>query len=102
MATGVVPATVLATLVSLNIPIGMSGKLAQIANIVQTQRGDAVALGTWIMLGSSSACRIYTVLLETADPVLITNFSISVLMNIAVIVTAKIYTYDPDKRKKAE
>lgn len=97
------PTAILGYLSSMVIPMTSMSKLAQIRTIVRTKRGDLVSRLPWAVFASTSAARFYTVLTSSGDKLLLCQYTISVILNILVIIFAWVYTSnEPTLRSKSD
>ncbi|TRY61312.1 hypothetical protein TCAL_10706 [Tigriopus californicus] len=96
----VAPIAILSYLSSIVIPMTSMSKIAQIRTIVRTKRGDLVSRVPWAVFASTSAVRFYTVLTSSGDKLLLCQYTVSVTLNILVIIVALAYT--PRVRSKSD
>lgn len=85
------PLVVLAFLVPFCTPIGATSKVLQLMAILKSKDSRSVSLTTWALSAFTNLTRVYTVLVQSADPMLLANFMISVLLSSSVFVAAYIY-----------
>ncbi|XP_055843359.1 solute carrier family 66 member 3 [Episyrphus balteatus] len=85
------PLVVLAFLVPFCTPIGATSKVLQLVAILRTKDSRSVSLTTWALSAFTNLTRVYTVLVQSADPMLLANFMISVFLSSSVFVAAYIY-----------
>ncbi|XP_063239519.1 solute carrier family 66 member 3 [Bacillus rossius redtenbacheri] len=95
--SGVLPKAVLAGLVPLCTPVSAFSKVMQLYEIVSSKNAESVSLLTWFLSAFTNLTRIYTIYLDSADPMLLTNFSISVALSSSVLAAAAYY-----RRPKAD
>lgn len=85
------PLVVLAFLVPFCTPIGATSKVLQLVAILKTKDSRSVSLTTWALSAFTNLTRVYTVFVQSADPMLLANFMISVLLSSSVFLAAYIY-----------
>uniref|UniRef100_A0A1L8DTV7 Solute carrier family 66 member 3 n=1 Tax=Nyssomyia neivai TaxID=330878 RepID=A0A1L8DTV7_9DIPT len=86
-----VPLWFLTALLPLTTPVGATSKVIQLAEILRTKNSSSVSLATWAMSAFTNFTRIYTIMVDSADIMLLMNFSISFLLSAAVFLAAKYY-----------
>uniref|UniRef100_A0A6B2EED3 Solute carrier family 66 member 3 n=1 Tax=Phlebotomus kandelakii TaxID=1109342 RepID=A0A6B2EED3_9DIPT len=85
------PLWFLTALLPLTTPVGATSKVIQLVEILRTKNSSSVSLATWAMSAFTNATRIYTIMVESADIMLLMNFSISFLLSASVFLAAKFY-----------
>ncbi|XP_055688165.1 solute carrier family 66 member 3 [Lutzomyia longipalpis] len=85
------PIWFLTALLPLTTPVGATSKIIQLAEILRTKNSASVSLATWAMSAFTNFTRIYTIMVDSADIMLLMNFSISFLLSAAVFLAAKYY-----------
>jgi len=101
LSQGLLGPSVVQLAASLALPVSSMSKITQIVDIVKTGRGDLVSRTPWLVFAATSAARFYTVLVETADTMLLLTYTNSVVLNLLVVAVAVAYTADAtDKSKK--
>ncbi|XP_055611372.1 solute carrier family 66 member 3 [Uranotaenia lowii] len=89
--TGIVPAGLLLYLVPLTTPVGATSKVMQLMAILRSKDAQSVSLITWSISAFTNATRIYTIMLDSADKMLLANFSISTLLSSSIFAAAWYY-----------
>lgn len=89
--TKIMPLWILATLVPFCTPIGATSKIMQLIAIVRAKDSSAISLTTWALSAFTNSTRIYTVMVESGDLMLLGNFTISFLLSSSVFLAAYIY-----------
>ncbi|XP_054012787.1 solute carrier family 66 member 3 [Hylaeus anthracinus] len=92
-ALRVIPAGVLTFLASLCTPISMSSKVIQLLAIVRAKNADAVSPITWFISAFTNLTRVFTIWLDSADILLLGNFTISVLLSSSIMFAAIYYRW---------
>lgn len=90
------PIGVLVVLVPFCTPIGATSKVLQLVEILKSKDARSVSLTTWALSAFTNLTRVYTVYVQSADPMLLANFMISVVLSSSVFVTAYIYKKPKD------
>jgi len=85
------------TAMSLNIPVGLSSKYAQVAAIRSSGTSDNVSYSAWVINAVSGMARIYTHIAARGETLILFNFSIMTIANFLVVVA--IYSYRGQKLK---
>ncbi|XP_037905890.1 solute carrier family 66 member 3 isoform X2 [Hermetia illucens] len=85
------PSAVLVILVPLCTPIGASSKVLQLLAILRTKDSSSVSLVTWALSAFTNLTRIYTIMIESNDIMLLSNFIISFTLSATVFLAALIY-----------
>jgi len=93
---GTLPREILSFLIPLCTPLSGFSKLIQFAKIVQTKDSTAVSLTTWFLTVFSSFSRIYIVIMDSGDKMLIANSTTSFVTGLSVYLAA-IYYKKPHK-----
>lgn len=80
------------SIISMNSVIGLSGKVAQIKEIVSSENSDSVSYAAFILNGQASAARLFIIYLTgLGETVMVINFLVSVISNIGVMTTIYLY-----------
>ncbi|KAL1130799.1 hypothetical protein AAG570_012040 [Ranatra chinensis] len=90
LVMGVIPGTVLLYAMPLCTPISLSSKAIQLWEILRKQNADSISVSTWVISAATNLSRIYTVLLDSADGLLLTNFGLSTIMSGSIAISAYI------------
>ncbi|XP_055629665.1 solute carrier family 66 member 3 [Toxorhynchites rutilus septentrionalis] len=90
-ATSIIPGSVLMMLVPLTTPVGATSKVMQLLAILRTKDSESVSLITWGISAFTNSTRIYTILLDSADKMLLANFGISTILSSSVFLAAWYY-----------
>jgi len=87
---GILPPSFLTFLVPFCTPISLSSKVVQLYAIWKTQNADSVSVSTWVISAVTNGSRIYTIFLDSADVILLTNFISSTILSSSIAVYATI------------
>lgn len=90
-ATAVIPSSVLMMLVPLTTPVGATSKVMQLVAILKSKDAQSVSLITWALSAFTNSTRIYTILLDSGDKMLLANFGISTILSSSVLLAAWYY-----------
>lgn len=93
--TSIIPSFILALLVPFCTPIGATSKVIQLYEILKTKNASSVNLTTWLISAFTNLTRVYTVMVDSADRMLLANFSISFLLSGSVYLAAYYYKKKP-------
>lgn len=87
----ILPNTILLYFLPLTTPISASSKTMQLVAILRSKDSTSVSLTTWFISAFTNMTRIYTIILDSFDKMLLANFIISTLLSAAVWVAAFFY-----------
>lgn len=90
-ATGIIPSSILMMLVPLTTPVGATSKVMQLVAILKSKDAQSVSLITWAISAFTNSTRIYTILLDSGDKMLLANFGISTVLSSSVFLAAWYY-----------
>ncbi|XP_076064723.1 solute carrier family 66 member 3 [Oratosquilla oratoria] len=79
------------TLVTLCTPISASSKVVQLMSIIAAKDSTGIAITSWLISAYTCLTRIFTIYMESADVALLMNFTVSFLLNCAIITASLIY-----------
>ncbi|XP_018320910.1 mannose-P-dolichol utilization defect 1 protein homolog [Agrilus planipennis] len=88
MLYGIIPREFLTFLVPLCTPIGASSKVIQLLEILRSGTAESVSILTWFLSAFTNATRIFTILMDSSDMVLLLNFSINTMLSASIMITA--------------
>jgi len=93
MAAGAVPKSLMLLAMSVNIPLGLSSKGAQIAAIRREGTSDNVAAAAWVTNAVTGMMRLFTHLNSKVapEPLVLLNSCVMIVANLAVCATISIY-----------
>lgn len=77
-----------------------TSKILQFMEIIRSKDSSSISEITWFISAFTNATRIYTIMLDSADPMLLTNFIVSTALSSAVLY-AVVY-YKKSKTMKEE
>lgn len=97
IASGNLPHALITTLVGLCTPISASSKVMALFTIIRIKNSAAVSVSSLSISAYTCFTRLFTIYVESADPALLMNFGISLMLNLCLITAAIIY-----KPKKKE
>jgi len=98
--SGMVPLSVMVTLMSLSTPVSAMSKIAQLRSIHQSQNSDSVSLLTWWLAVYTTVTRIFTTVNQSIDVPLLTNLCVAFVLNMSVIVLTVKLRQQPKQVKK--
>ncbi|XP_066906900.1 solute carrier family 66 member 3 isoform X2 [Halyomorpha halys] len=82
--------SILTLMVPFCTPVSLSSKAIQLWEILRKQNADSVSVTTWIISALTNGSRIYTILMDSKDILLLTNFTLSTVMSGSIALTAYI------------
>uniref|UniRef100_A0A336M2G6 CSON010806 protein n=1 Tax=Culicoides sonorensis TaxID=179676 RepID=A0A336M2G6_CULSO len=85
------PGWILVLLLPFTTPVSATSKVLQLIEILRTKESETVSLMTWFISAFSNATRIYTVMLDSGDVMLLTNFFVSTALSSMVLIAAWYY-----------
>ncbi|XP_014247923.1 PQ-loop repeat-containing protein 3 [Cimex lectularius] len=77
----VLPSGVVTLILPLCTPISLSSKAVQLWEILKHMNADSVSVTSWVISALTNASRIYTVLMDSADLILLSNLTLSTIMS---------------------
>ncbi|KAG5677825.1 hypothetical protein PVAND_007549 [Polypedilum vanderplanki] len=90
----ILPKSILTLMIPGTLPASVISKTLQLLEIIRTKDSSSISAITWFISAFTNATRIYTILLDSADIMLLANFIISTALSSAVL-TAVIYYKKP-------
>ncbi|XP_053673236.1 solute carrier family 66 member 3 [Anopheles nili] len=90
-ATAIIPTSILMMLVPFTTPVGATSKVMQLIAILRSKDSQSVSLITWGISAFTNSTRIYTIMLDSGDKMLLANFGISTLLSTLVLLAAWYY-----------
>lgn len=76
-----------------------TSKILQFMEIIRSKDSSSISEITWFISAFTNATRIYTIMLDSADPMLLTNFIVSTALSSAVLY-AVVYYKKPKTMKE--
>ncbi|XP_025418378.1 uncharacterized protein LOC112689082 [Sipha flava] len=92
------PSTILTILIPLGTPISLSSKCLQLYTIVKFKNADSISLTTWSISAYTNGARIYTILMDSVDKMLLTNFCLNATLSTSILLTSIYYKQTSTKR----
>lgn len=89
--TQTIPKTILTILAPMCTPISASSKIAQLAAILRAKNSQSISITTWVISTLTNLTRVFTIWMDSADPVLLSNFIISVTLSGSIMLSAIYY-----------
>ncbi|XP_053666607.1 solute carrier family 66 member 3 [Anopheles marshallii] len=90
-ATTIIPSSLLMMLVPFTTPVGATSKVMQLIAILRSKDSQSVSLITWGISAFTNSTRIYTIMLDSGDKMLLANFGISTVLSSSVLLAAWYY-----------
>ncbi|KAG7211589.1 hypothetical protein KM043_010845 [Ampulex compressa] len=87
----IIPKVVLTLLAPMCTPISASSKVVQLLAILRARNADSVSPLTWFLSTFTNLTRIFTIWMDSADLLLLGNFTISVLLSSSIMFSAMYY-----------
>ncbi|XP_011636089.1 PQ-loop repeat-containing protein 3 [Pogonomyrmex barbatus] len=94
----IVPKIVLTFLAPMCTPISASSKVVQLLAILRAKNAESVSPLTWFISAFTNLTRVFTIWMDSADILLLTNFIISVLLSSSIMFSALYYRSRPLKQ----
>ncbi|XP_050541952.1 mannose-P-dolichol utilization defect 1 protein homolog [Daktulosphaira vitifoliae] len=88
---GILPSIVLTVLVPLGTPISLSSKCLQLSTIIKFKNADSISLITWSISAYTNAARIFTIFMDSADKMLLVNFSLNTALSTSILFASFYY-----------
>ncbi|KAK3889899.1 hypothetical protein Pcinc_006130 [Petrolisthes cinctipes] len=98
IASGILPHTLITTLVGLCTPISASSKVMALLTILRSKNSAAVSVTSLCISAYTSLTRLFTIYVESADIALLMNFGTSLFLNCCIILAA--IAYKPRDKKE--
>jgi len=93
----VIPPPVLTFIIPLCTPVSLSSKAIQLWEILSTRNADSVSIVTWLISAFTNFTRVFTIFMDSADKILLTNFILSGALSSCIALATK---YFQTKSKK--
>jgi len=90
--------TILTILVPFGTPISLSSKCLQLYTIMKFKNADSISLTTWFISAYTNGARIYTILMDSADKMLLTNFCLNTSLSTSILLASIYYKQTLIKR----
>ena len=74
-------------------PISVSSKIVQLLAICRAKNADTVSPITWFISAFTNLTRVFTIWMDSADILLLGNFTISVILSSSIMFTAIHYRW---------
>ncbi|XP_046628085.1 solute carrier family 66 member 3 isoform X1 [Neodiprion virginianus] len=87
----IVPKTALTILAPMCTPISASSKIAQLAAILRAKNSESISVLTWVISTLTNLTRVFTIWMDSADLLLLSNFIISVSLSGSIMLSAIYY-----------
>jgi hypothetical protein len=95
---GIMPKNVLTLLIPGTLPMSATSKILQLVEIIRAKDSNSISSITWFISAFTNLTRIYTIFIDSADVMLLTNFIVSTLLSSAVW-AAVLYYKKPEQPK---
>ena len=92
-ALQIIPKIVLTFLAPMCTPISVSSKIVQLLAIFRAKNADTVSPITWFISAFTNLTRVFTIWMDSADILLLGNFTISVILSSSIMFTAIHYRW---------
>ncbi|CAO1372866.1 unnamed protein product [Diamesa serratosioi] len=86
--SNILPKSILAFLIPLCLPMSATSKILQLVEIFRQKDATSISLITWFISWFTNLTRIYTIMIDSKDFLLVMNFSISTLLSLSVFLSA--------------
>ncbi|XP_012267202.1 solute carrier family 66 member 3 [Athalia rosae] len=83
----IIPKSVLTILAPMCTPISASSKVAQLAAILRAKNAETISVLTWVISTLTNLTRVFTIWMDSADLVLLSNFIISVSLSGSIMLS---------------
>ncbi|KOC61556.1 PQ-loop repeat-containing protein 3 [Habropoda laboriosa] len=97
-AMQLIPKAALTILAPLCTPISFSSKVVQLVAIFRAKNADTVSPITWFISAFTNLTRVFTIWMDSADRLLLGNFSISVILSSSIMFSAIYYRWNRVKQ----
>ncbi|XP_046668892.1 solute carrier family 66 member 3 isoform X2 [Homalodisca vitripennis] len=87
----VIPSPVLMYIIPLCTPVSLSSKAIQLWEILRTRNADSVSITTWLISAFTNFTRVFTIFMDSADKILLTNFILSGTLSSSIAVATKYF-----------
>ncbi|XP_066595774.1 solute carrier family 66 member 3 [Prorops nasuta] len=89
----ILPKYILTFLIPMCTPISASSKVVQLMAIIKAKNADSVSPITWFISAFTNLTRVFTIWMDSADILLLTNFMISVALSSSIMFSTLYYRY---------
>jgi len=87
----ILPKTILTFLIPGTLPMSATSKILQLVEIIKTKDSSSISAITWFISAFTNLTRIYTIFIDSADIMLLTNFIVSTGLSSAVLAAVMYY-----------
>lgn len=87
----ILPKSILTFLIPGTLPMSATSKILQLVEIIKSKDSSSISSITWFISAFTNATRIYTIFLDSADVMLLTNFIVSTVLSSAVYAAVLYY-----------
>jgi uncharacterized protein with PQ loop repeat len=87
----ILPKSILTFLIPGTLPMSATSKILQLLEILRTKDSSSISAITWFISAFTNATRIYTIFLDSADIMLLTNFIVSTGLSSSVLAAVMYY-----------
>jgi len=92
------PSSILTILVPFGTPVSLSSKCLQLYTIMKFKNADSISLTTWFISAYTNGARIYTILMDSADKMLLVNFCFNTSLSTSILLASVYYKQTSIKR----
>ncbi|XP_058790669.1 solute carrier family 66 member 3 [Phymastichus coffea] len=89
--TETIPKIILTLLLPFPTPISASSKIVQLITILKAKNADSVSPLTWFISTITNSTRIFTIWIDSADIILLSNFIISTFLSLSIMCATLYY-----------
>ncbi|KAL5245289.1 hypothetical protein ACI65C_012699 [Semiaphis heraclei] len=84
------------TFIPFGTPISLSSKCLQLFTILKFKNADSISLTSWFISAYTNGARIYTISMDSADKIMLTNFCLNTSLSTSILL-AKTLEYETPK-----
>ncbi|KAF0766137.1 PQ-loop repeat-containing protein 3 [Aphis craccivora] len=85
------PSSILTILVPFGTPISLSSKCLQLYTIMKFKNADSISLTSWFISAYTNGARIYTISMDSADKIMLTNFCLNTSLSTSILLASVYY-----------
>ncbi|RZF48084.1 hypothetical protein LSTR_LSTR002150 [Laodelphax striatellus] len=101
-----IPPSALTYMIPLCTPVSLSSKAIQLWEILWTGRAESVSVTSWLISAFTNFTRVFTIYMDSADAILLTNFILSTALSTSIAVSTVILNstelFKVEKKNKVE
>ncbi|XP_075230413.1 solute carrier family 66 member 3 [Lycorma delicatula] len=86
----IIPSSLLTYMIPLCTPVSLSSKALQLWEILWTRKAESVSVTSWLISAFTNFTRVFTIYVDSADAILLTNFILSTALSTLIALSTVI------------